>query len=66
MAEARDEQVMDHTRHRDFKNMRGYVRQLVRESREDPVIEGEPTFRRACIEEVFKRIDPGSGHVRVG
>ena len=26
MAGARDEQVMDHTRHRDLKTMRGYVR----------------------------------------
>jgi hypothetical protein len=31
---ARDEQVMDHTRHRDLKTMRGYVRRakLVTES----------------------------------
>ena len=26
LAGARDEQVMDHTRHRDLKTMRGYVR----------------------------------------
>ena len=26
MAGARNEQVMDHTRHRDLKTMRGYVR----------------------------------------
>jgi integrase len=34
MAGARDEQVMDHTRHRDLKTMRGYVRRakLVTES----------------------------------
>ena len=34
LAGARDEQVMDHTRHRDLKTMRGYVRRakLVTES----------------------------------